>query len=381
MGGCTLKFGLTSLVLLVMGTVGAGRAQVPTPSRTAAAATDMTPQDRTTTLRVGTSIVLVPALVTSKSGQPVFTLTADDFSLWDDGVPQTLRLEDDADKQPVALVIVVEAGGEGSTHLDDYAEIGPMIDGLVGSVEHTVAVVGFDSLAALVQPFTSDLNKAEQAVYGIGPGDGKAAIVDALGFSVDLLKKQPPKYRRMVLTLTETHDHGSHMKVADAVRAVSDTNTAIYSFAFSSTKADAKEEAGGFSSSEPGPEHGCFSREWTGDPTKQPSVASQDYECLAELAPPLRLARIAFIAATGALKKNVPETVAHLTGGEYYSFSNQKNLEKGLQELANHIPNRYMLSFNPKDPHPGFHAVVLQLKDRPSLKVAARTSYWVEGSE
>jgi VWFA-related protein len=338
-------------------------------------------QDQTTTLRMGTSIVLVPALVTTKDGQPVFTLTADDFSLWDDGLQQTLRLEDDADKQPVALVIVVEAGGEGATHLDDYGTIGPMIDGLVGNVEHTVAVVGFDSEPALVQPFTGDLNKAEQAVYGIGPGDGKAAMVDALGFSVDLLKKQPPKYRRMILTLTETHDHGSHLKVADAVRAVSDTNTAIYSFAFSSTKEDAKEEANGFSSSEPGPAHGCFSREWTGDPTRQPSVASQDYECLAQLAPPLRLARIAFVAATGALKKNVPETVAHLTGGEYYSFSNRKNLEKGLQELANHIPNRYMLSFHPENPHPGFHSVVLQLKDRPNLKVEARTSYWAEGSE
>jgi VWFA-related protein len=338
-------------------------------------------QDQTTTLRVGTSLVLVPALVTTRNGEPVFTLTAADFSLLDDGLLQSLRLEDDADKQPVALVIVVEAGGEGTTHLDDYARIGPMIDALVGNVEHTVAVVGFDSEAALVQPFTGDLNKAEEAVYGIGPGDGKAAIVDAIGFSVDLLKKQPVRYRRMVLTLTETHDHGSHVKVVDAVRAVSDTNTAIYSFAFSSTKADAREEANGFSSSEPGPVHGCFSRQWTGDPTRQPSIASQDYDCLAELAPPLRLARIAFIAATGALKKNVPETVAHLTGGEYYSFSNRKNLEKGLQELANHIPNRYMLSFHPLNPHPGFHSVVLQLKDRPNLKVAARTSYWVEGAQ
>ncbi len=367
-----------------MGVVATGFAQVaaPTPAATSAAIPAASPaQDQTTTLTLGTSIVLVPALVTTKNGEPVFTLTADDFGLWDDGVQQKLRLEDDADKQPVALVIVVEAGGEGAAHLDDYATIGPMIDGLVGSVEHTVAVVGFDSEAALVQPFTSDLEKAEQAVYGIGPGDGKAAMVDALGFSVDLLKKQPPKYRRMILTLTETHDHGSHLKVADAVRSVSDTNTAIYSFAFSSTKADVKEEANGFSSSEPGPAHGCFSRAWTGDPTRQPSIASQDYDCLALLAPPLRLARMAFIAATGALKKNVPETVAHLTGGEYYSFNNRKSLEKGMQELANHIPNRYMLSFHPVNPHAGFHSVVLQLKDRPNLKVAARTSYWVEGAD
>jgi VWFA-related protein len=333
----------------------------------------------TTTLRTGTSIVLVPALVETKKGEPVFTLTAEDFGLWDDGIQQKLRLEEDTDKQPIALVVLVEAGGSGADHLDSYQTIGPMIDNVVGNVEHTVAVVGFDSEAALVQPFTPDMNVVEQAIAGIGPGDGKVAILDGVAFSVDLLKKQPPKYRRAILMFTETHDHGSHTKLAEAVRAVSDTNTAIYSFAFSSTKADVAEEDHGFSNPEPGPEHGCFSREWGGDPTRQPSVVSQDYDCLSQLLPPLRLARIGFIAATGALKKNVPETVAHLTGGEYFSFGNKKGLEKGLQELANHVPNRYVLSFHPQNPHPGFHSVVLQLKDRPGLKVEARTSYWAEG--
>jgi VWFA-related protein len=236
--------------------------------------------------------------------------------------------------------------------------------------------VGFDSEPALVQPFTSKMDTVDEAIRGIGPGDGKAAILDGLSFSVDLLKKQPPKYRRAIVMFTETHDHGSHIGIPQALRAVSDNNTAIYSFAYSSTKSDAKEEANGFNSTEPGPEHGCFSREWGGDPSRQPSVANQDFECLAILAPPLRLARIAFIAATGALKKNVPETVAKLTGGEYYPFSNEKNLEKDLQTLTKHVPNRYVLSFTPKNPHSGLHAVSVQLKDRTDLKIAARRSYW-----
>ena len=179
---------------------------------------------------------------------------------------------------------------------------------------------------------------------------------------------------------TETHDHGSHIGIEDALRAVSDTNTAIYSFAYSSTKTDVREEAARFNNPEPGPEHGCFSRAWGGDPTKQPGIASQDYDCLSQLAPPLRLARIAFIAALGALKKNVPETVAHFTGGEYYSFSNEKSLERELQTLSNHVPNRYVLSFHPLNPHPGLHAVAVALKDRPNLKVAARSSYWATGA-
>jgi VWFA-related protein len=338
-------------------------------------------QDKTPTFEARSTLVLVPALVTTKNGSPVFTLTADDFVLTDDGNQQKLRLEEDSDQQPLALVVLIEAGGDGAQKVDenDYGKVGPMIEALIGNVEHTVAVVGFDSEAALVQPFTSDMVVARQAIAGIGPGDGKAAILDGLKFSVDLLAKQPPKYRRAILMFTETHDHGSHVSMADAIRAVGDTNTEVYSFAFSSTRADAKDEAREFSSSEPGPEHGCFSRDPNADPTKQPSRISQDYDCLAELAPPLRAARIALMAIIGSLQKNVPETVAKLTGGEYYSFSNEKNLQKGLEELTNHIPNRYVLSFHPQNPHPGLHVVNLQLRDRTDLKIDARTSYWANG--
>ncbi len=361
-----MKFGL---FLLWMG-VGVACAQEAAPMPPA--------QDQTETIRASTTIVLVPALVTTKKEEPVFTLKVDDFVLTDDGIPQTLRLEEDSDSQPIALVILIEAGGSGADHLDSIEALTPMIDGLVGSVEHTVAVVGFDSEAALVQPFTSDLALADHAFRGIGPGNGKAAILDGLQFSVDLLRKQPPRYRRAIVMFTETHDQGSHTSIPDALRAVSDTNTAIYSFAFSSTKADAKGEAKQFNGPDPYPEHGCMGRDPDADPTKQKNRGEQAYDCAADLLPPLRAAKIAFIAATGALRKNVPETVAHLTGGEYYSFSNDKNLEKGLQTLTNHIPNRYVLSFHPVNPHPGLHAVSLQLKDRTDLKISARNSYWAD---
>ena len=58
-----------------------------------------------------TTLVLVPALVRTKSGELVFTLKADDFTLTDNGVEQKLFLEADTDDQPLALVVAVESGG------------------------------------------------------------------------------------------------------------------------------------------------------------------------------------------------------------------------------------------------------------------------------
>ena len=46
-------------------------------------------------LRLSTQLVLVPALVRERSGALVYTLSARDFVLTDDGVPQKVRLEQD----------------------------------------------------------------------------------------------------------------------------------------------------------------------------------------------------------------------------------------------------------------------------------------------
>jgi hypothetical protein len=79
-------------------------------------------------------VVLVPALVKTNSGETVFSLAADDFILKDNGVPQTLRLETDTDSQPLALVVIVETGGQGTWHLHDYENLGSELDAVIGDV-------------------------------------------------------------------------------------------------------------------------------------------------------------------------------------------------------------------------------------------------------
>jgi hypothetical protein len=70
--------------------------------------------DFTPVLRRGTTLVLVPTLIKTSSGEPVFGLTANDFILTDDGIEQKISLEENTDRQPLALVIVVQTGGAGA---------------------------------------------------------------------------------------------------------------------------------------------------------------------------------------------------------------------------------------------------------------------------
>jgi VWFA-related protein len=341
-------------------------AQAPAPSA---------PQIPVITSR--TTLVLVPTLVKTKSGEPVFTLTAQDFVVTDDGVEQKTAIDVDAGSEPLALVIVVETGGAGARQLASYRHLGPSIDAVIGAVPHKVAVVQFDSAPQFVLNFTPDLNAVGEALSGLEPGDRGAAILDSLRFSVDLLRRQPPSYRRAILLISETIDHGSQSSLEQTLRDVSDTNTAIYSLSFSSAKSTAKNEASHiFRDDTPGPAGGCMSRGPDVDPST--SRLGQAYDCLSLLAPPLRAAKAAALLAADSLKHNASQSVAQLTGGESFTFKDARSLERAVQTISHHLPNRYLLSFYPVAPHPGFHAIGLRLKNYPDLVVTGRSGYWVD---
>ena len=340
------------------------------------AAPQPTAQSPDVKLTVRSNLVMVPVFVTGGDGNVVFGLSAEDFTLTDNGVPQDIRIEDDTDAQPLALAIVVETGGNGSRHLDDYRALGSILDALIGNVEHSVAVIAFDRTPHTVQPFTSNTDEASGQLANLKEGNGGASILDAVAFAVDQLRTQPPTYRRAILLLSETIDQGSETTLDDAVHLLSDTNTSFYSFAFNSTHSAVAHEASKFDSKTPNPAHGCFSKKGA-DAEYEGHYSKQVLDCISQLAPPLRLATLAFIAARGSLKVKTAESIAELAGGEFFPFHNEKDLKTALIALSNNIPNYYVLSFRPTIPSPGIHALQVVSVRRP-YNVKARREYWID---
>jgi VWFA-related protein len=329
------------------------------------------------TLTVQSTLVLAPVLVKTRGGQVIFGLTADDFRLTDNGVPQNLTLVQDTDSQPLALAIVVETGGAGARHLADYGELDAIIDALVGGVEHRVAVIGFDSAPHLLKPFAPDLDVASRQLANLPEGDPGGAILDGVVFAVEQLRAQPARYRRAILLISETIDHGSRATLGDALRLISDTNTAMYSFGFSSTTSAVSHEASKFNSHESGPAHGCFSRDGA-DAEYRGHYRKQVLDCVSQLAPPLRLATMTFLTARNGLRTNTAETVAKLTGGEFFHFHDARDLKRGLIAVSNDVPNYYVLSFHPTSLSAGIHALNVEIRNRSDLVLRSRGEYWIE---
>jgi VWFA-related protein len=313
------------------------------------------------TLTVRSTLVEVPILLKVKGGEVIFGLTADDFLVTDNGVPQHLTLDQDTDSQPLALAIVVETGGAGARHLTDYRQLDSILDALIGNVEHGVAIIGFDSVPHLLMPFTPRTADASQQLAGLNEGDEGAAILDGIALAIALLRAQPARYRRAILLLSETIDQGSKTTLDKALRLISDTNTAMYSFGFSSTRSAISHEASKFSSSEPGPAHGCFSRNGA-DSEYEGHNSEQLLDCISQLAPPLRLATMTFLTARNALRTKTAESIAQLSGGEFFHFHDAKDLKAGLIAVSNDVPNYYVLSFRPTTPTPGLHALHVETK-------------------
>src|SRR6185437_12181386 len=114
----------------------------------------------------------------------------------------------------------------------------------------------------LLEDFTTDIGATAAGLHDLESGDSGAAILDGLKFSVEQLQKQPPEYRRAIVLISETVDHGSHTALEDAVRSVSDTNTVIYSFAFSSTKMLVQPKKKTFPPhQDPAPPGGCLAQD------------------------------------------------------------------------------------------------------------------------
>jgi VWFA-related protein len=309
-------------------------------------------------LRTQSNIVFVPTLVKDRAGELVFGLQAKDFIIEDDGVQQKVSMDEAEPQEAVSLVIAIQSGRSALFEFQRMKGLSAMLDQIVSQPQVQTAIVVFDSDVNVAQDFSFDSAPAEAYLKAMmdGPrrnmpeGDRRgAAIYDAVRYSVKLLEKQPEDSRRILLLISETRDHGSHaVKLDDAIAAINDSNTVVYSLAFSPTGSTALDTLRG---------------EW--DARTDPAGGNLDI---------LRLMKL----AREAMRKNASKSVASMTGGEYELFTSRKSFENFMMDFANHLHNRYLLRFEPKNPRPGLHEVHVRLKDHGNLVVLARRSYWVK---
>jgi hypothetical protein len=79
-----------------------------------------------------------------------------------------------------------------------------------------------------------------------------------------------------------------------------------------------------------------------------------------------------------AFKKNIAKEVAHMSGGEYTTFTGDKAFEQRVLDAAKHARNRYLITFSPSDPTPGLHAIRVKTAQDYGARIVARANYWLQ---
>jgi len=297
-------------------------------------------------LRVTTTEVLVPTLVEKRDGEILYGLKQNDFVLEDNGVPQKIKVQEEMDTAPVALVVAVELGGASVLEFGKLAKMGPLLDVFLSDPRSRVALVGFDSVPQLIQDYTHNEDAVTKELQQLQPGDGGAAILDTVNYGVTLLETQPKEYRRVLLLITEKRDHGSkHTKPVDLIRKIGQSDVLVLSVSFSPAAAE------------------------LGHDVKDSSPDQATMNMVSAL-----------VMALNAFKKNMAKEIAVESGGEYTTFYGDKKFEMRVLEAARDVRNRYLITFSPSDLTPGLHTIKVRTAQDYGARIVARANYWAENS-
>ena len=301
------------------------------------------PQGETANLRVTTTEVLVPTLVEKRGGGILYGLKAGDFVLEDNGVPQKIRVQEEMDTAPVALVVAVEEGGASVLEFDKLAKMGPLLDVFLTDPRSRAALVGFDSEPELLEDYTHDGDRINSDLQRLRPGDGGAAILDTVNYAVALLETQPKDFRRVLLLISEERDHGSkHTKPAQLIQRIGESDVLVLSVSFSPALAE------------------------LGHDVKDSSPDQATMNMVSAL-----------VMAIKAFKKNVAKEVAEESGGEYTTFVGDKRFEARVLTAAKDARNRYLITFRPTDLTPGLHTIRVRTTQDYGARIVARANYWL----
>src|SRR5271169_2092577 len=207
---------------------------------------DQTPAE---TLKVSVNVVGLFFNVKDKHGALIPNLTKDEFEVFEDGKPQTIKYFAAESNLPLTLGILIDSSGSQARVLDMEKEVGGAFLRQILTDKDEAYVMDFNIDAELVQDYTRDVHRLQAALnkvkintgYVTGPMPGAGGgpvptapgsqrgtvLYDAVYLSAhDMLAKEVG--RKAMILLTDGQDEGSQLKIQDAVEAAQKADAIVY---------------------------------------------------------------------------------------------------------------------------------------------------------
>jgi VWFA-related protein len=287
----------------------------------------------TATFSTDVKVVNVLATVLNKKRELIRDLGKDDFTLLENGRPQTIGYFSRETDLPLTLGLMVDTSMSQGRVLD--AERGAcyrFLDQVLRETKDKVFIMQFDMAVQISQPLTSSRKQLNDALAFVDTPTfrelrtqqgGGTLLYDAIVMaSKDVMAKQ--RDRKALIVMSDGVDTGSEAHIADAIETAQKTGTLVYSIEFS----DATFYGG---------------------------------------------------AMLGSGGKGVLQRLAKETGGSFFSVSKKLSIEQIFGFIEDELRSQYSMGYVSDTPvHISeFRKIHLAVK-RPGLIVESRDRYWAQ---
>jgi len=318
------------------------------------------------------NVVNVLATVRDQKGKIVHDLVQDEFTIQEDGRPQTIRYFSQQSDLPLTLGLLLDTSGSQTRVLDKERNASyEFFEHVLREDKDKAFLIHFDREVELLQDLTSSRKDLEAALKdadrpqlnrrsssgggggggspqgrGQGRGGGGTAMYDAIFLAADeLLKKQ--QGRKAVVLLSDGVDNGSKTTIGGAIESAQRADMLVYSIRFAD---DSNRSPVGFGA--PGMGRGGR-RGGGGGRFPQPSAGGRN-------------------TVDG---KKILERISQETGGSYFEVSGKMPIDKIYDQIEEELRNQYSLGYTPDQSSGGYHKIVVSVK-RKNLAVRARDGYY-----
>jgi VWFA-related protein len=324
------------------------------------------------TFSTDVNLVSVYATVRDSKGRIVRNLSKDDFSLSEDGRPQTIRYFSQESGLPLTLGLLVDTSMSQRRVLGKERDASyRFLDQVLREDKDQAFLIHFDREVELLQDLTPSRKKLESAlgqmqapelqrppggggVYGGGGGrggrgggggghrGGGTSLYDSVLLASDeLMKKQSG--RKAVIALTDGVDNGSKVTLTSAIESAQRADTLVYSILFADADAYG---GGGFG----GGRYGGHRGGGGGYPGRQGSRVNG---------------------------KPILQQLSRETGGGFFEVSKKQPIEKIYEQIEEELRNQYSLGYTSHQAAGGAGYRKIRITTKQSgLAVQARDGYY-----
>ena len=356
----------------------------------------MQAQDSAATIAVDVKVVTLPVTVRDKHGKIVRDLTKDDFTLQEDGRPQTIRYFSQEANLPLTLGLLVDTSRSQTNVLDAERNASRgFLDQMLVQEKDKAFLIHFDREVELLQDLTSSREKLQAALEllktpsdrdrskdpndsgdsrsgsGSHHGDGTQLYDAVFLASNELMKKQ--QGRKALVILSDGVDRGSKTSLESAIESAQRTDTVVYSIYFADSHREDRNEGqrrgggmgrggggwpgggGGWPGGGGGwPGGGGGGRGGPGGGQRHPEEPRTD-------------------------GKKILERISRETGGRFFEVSKKESVGEIYTSIVEELRTQYSMGYTPdKDSAAsGYHHVTLAVK-RKDLTVQTREGYYAD---